>query len=77
MSVKNKVGLWMDHSEATIIKLENEATLVATIKNQFGHENTEVALSKSEHLMHNKRQQQLASFFKTVSDSIEPFNKVF
>lgn len=50
--------------------------MVTTIKNQFGHEDTGAALSKSENLMHNKRQQQLASFYKTVSDSIEPFNTV-
>ncbi|MFT4754497.1 MAG: hypothetical protein ACI85Q_002056 [Salibacteraceae bacterium] len=55
MSIKNKLGIWMDHSEAHLIAFKKEPFPLTIISTTFNHEDMEAALNRSEHLMHNKR----------------------
>lgn len=68
MSTKNKLGIWMDHSEAQLIEFKREAATIANIQNTFDHSDMEVALNKSEELMHNKRQQNQNTYYKKLGD---------
>lgn len=70
MTTKKKIGIWMDHSEAHLIAYEQDAKAINTISNPFDHAEKEKAWDKSENLMHNKRQQHLAAFYKNIEDVV-------
>lgn len=76
MSTKNKLGIWMDHSEAQLIEFKKEAATIAKIQNTFDHNGMEVALNKSEELMHNKRQQHQTAYYKKLGDMIILYDNV-
>ncbi|MGV9003814.1 hypothetical protein [Flavobacterium sp.] len=78
MSTKNKLGIWMDHSAAHLIPFtgKDDALEIMTITNFFGHEEKEEALSRSENLMHNKRQQQLGAFYKDIENEVILYSDV-
>ncbi|MEO6883324.1 MAG: hypothetical protein ABI199_04780 [Bacteroidia bacterium] len=76
MPTTNKLGIWMDHSEAHLIELNNESSPTAIINNTFNHDDMEFALSKGEFLMHNKRQQHQAAYYKKLGDVIILYNEV-
>ena len=74
MKTKNNRGIWMDHSTAHLIDSSlNNNTL---INSEFTFDTKEEALSKSESLMHNKRQQMQKAFYKEISDKILKYNHV-
>ena len=54
---KNKqLGIWMDHSNAYIMELENGAITENIIASEFSHQDKELSLSKGENSMHTKEQ---------------------
>lgn len=75
MTIK-KLGIWMDHSDAYLIDFNDESSEIKTISNPFNHEEKEEALSRSENLMHNKRQQYQAAFYKEIGNEISLYNEV-
>lgn len=54
MKTKNNLGIWMDHSTAHLIDIN--AQINHLINSEFTSNTKEEALSRSESLMHNKRQ---------------------
>ena len=76
MSNANKLGIWMDHSEAHLIEFKKKSTPLTIISTTFNHEDMESALNKSEQLMHNKRQQQQALYYKKIGKAIIPYKEV-
>ena len=76
MSNTNKLGIWMDHSEAHLIEFKKESSPLRIINTTFNHEDKESALNRSEQLMHNKRQQQQALFYKKLGNAIMPYDEV-
>lgn len=76
MSKTKKVGIWMDHSAAHLFEFNQEATALNTIANGFSNEDKQETLSRSEDIMHNKRQQTLASYYKEIEAAILPFDEV-
>lgn len=76
MSTKKKIGIWMDHSEAHLMDYEKESFRRAIIANSFTKDEEEIALQKSEYLMHNKRQQHEAGYYKEIGNEISNYKEV-
>ena len=74
MKTKNNLGIWMDHSTAHLIDLNSNIN--HSINSEFTFNTKEEALSRSESLMHNKRQQMHEAYYKEISDEILKFNHV-
>ena len=72
---KNKLGIWMDHSSAHLIDI-NSKNKYNSIVSKFTSETKEEALSTSESLMHNKRQQMHEAYYKEIADEIIKYNHV-
>ena len=75
METKNNLGIWMDHSTAHLINI-NSKNESRSIVSKFTSETKEEALSKSEILMHNKRQQMHEAYYKEIGDEIIKYNHV-
>jgi len=76
MTSKNKLGIWMDYSEAHIIADERQDSEAAFIYNTFKHEYMEYAVIKGEELMYQKIQQHLAAYYKKICDVIILYKEV-
>ena len=75
METKTNLGIWMDHSTAHLIDL-NSKNKYNAIVSKFTSETKEEALSTSESLMHNKRQQMHEAYYKEIADEIIKYNHV-
>lgn len=76
MLTDNKLGIWMDHSDAHLIAYKNKPNPIEVISNPFNHEEMEDALQKSEHLMHNKRQQKADAYYNKIGVEILNYEEV-
>lgn len=70
MTESTSLGIWMDHSVAHLISFDKEVKVIKTIQNDFDQDVMEEALKKGEFLMHNKRQQHQAAFYKLLLEEI-------
>jgi stalled ribosome rescue protein Dom34 len=75
METTMNLGIWMDHSEANLID-QNNTENNCTINSEFTFSTKEEALSKSEDLMHNKRQQMQEAFYKEIAAKILNYKHV-
>ncbi|MFT4968643.1 MAG: stalled ribosome rescue protein Dom34 [Chitinophagales bacterium] len=75
MENNKNLGIWMDHSYAQVIDL-NSKNNSCSITSEFTFKTKEEALSRSENLMHNKRQQMLEVYYKEIAEKILNYNKV-
>jgi len=75
MKAKNNLGIWMDHSTAYIIDL-NSSSKNRTIISNFTSETKEAAMTRSENLMHNKRQQMHDEFYDKIGAQILKYQHV-
>lgn len=76
MTIDNKLGIWMNHSTANLIEFTVVPMTTQTLTSSFTHEEKEDALSKSEHIMHNKEQHVQAAFYKQLATAILPYTDV-
>jgi hypothetical protein len=74
MNTNKNLGIWMDHSITNLISLTSNK--ISSIESKFDFETKEEALSKSENLMHNKRQQMHEAFYKVIANEIINYNHV-
>jgi len=75
METQKNLGIWMDHSAADFINLHAKQKN-HSISSEFNADTKEEALNRSEHLMHNKRQQMNGAFFKEIADQILNYDHV-
>jgi hypothetical protein len=68
MKTQKNLGVWMDHSTANLIYLNSNKH--SQILSEFTFETKEEALIRSENVMHNKRQQMHAAYYKNIADAI-------
>lgn len=73
-SVK-RLGIWMDHSIAHVMELTNDSIETRTIESGSKLPKEEQNI-KDERFMLNREQNQLAFFFKELSDIIKDFDDV-
>ncbi len=76
MTAQKKVGIWMDHSTASIIEYSHGSADTKDITSDFTHHVKETAMGKGGHLMHNKEQHQQAEFYKKIGSIIKNYDKV-
>jgi hypothetical protein len=76
MKTVSQLGIYMDHSTALFLELKDDAILHNSISSDFTHEEKEIALNKSEKLMHNKENHEQSHFYKQISDTIRNFQEV-
>ena len=76
MKTTKHLGIWMDHSIAHVIELNNETILRNTIESQSEpKENVENVIKDESHML-NKEQRQLSAYYKKLSDVIKNFEDV-
>lgn len=75
MKTQKTLGIWMDHSVANLIDLNAEKNS-RTIASDFTFDAQEGALSRSENLMHNKRQQLNEAFYKEIGEEVLKYEHV-
>ena len=75
MRTNYNLGIWMDHSTAHLVDI-NSKNKSRSIVSKFTSETKVEALSRSESLMHNKRQQMHEKFYKKIGAEILKYNHV-
>ncbi len=75
MESANKLGIWMDHSEANLINLD-AAQENQVIRSKFSFSIKEEALQKGEKRMHNKEQQLNEAYYKEIANEILKYDHV-
>lgn len=75
MKTQKNLGIWMDHSTANLIDL-NSNKKKNSITSKFNFSTKEEALTRSENLMHNKRQQMHEAYYKEIADEILKYDHV-
>ena len=73
---KNRLGIWMDHSQANLITCDNGAIPVKTIYNTRMHIAKEQALSKVKEVVHIGTHKHQNTFFKDLQDEIILYSDV-
>jgi len=75
MAKNKKIGIWMDHANANLIDLDSQEKS-HSIVSKFSFDTKEEALSRSENLMHNKRQQMQEAYYKEIADAVLNYNHI-
>ncbi|WP_040756622.1 hypothetical protein [Winogradskyella psychrotolerans] len=75
MKTQKNLGIWMDHSTANMIDLNSKKNSYSIVS-KFTFDTKEEALTRSENLMHNKRQQMNEAYYKEISDEILKYKHV-
>ncbi|QCX38550.1 hypothetical protein FF125_08940 [Aureibaculum algae] len=70
-----ELGIYMDHSKAKLIDLHSEKNTY-TITSEFSAETKAEALTRSENLMHNKRQQMQEEYYEKIAKVILKYDDV-
>jgi hypothetical protein len=70
MHTDKKLGIWMDNSSAHVMALTTADMETDIVTSAFTNEERETTLGRSEHIMHNKEQQQQSVYYKKLSDII-------
>jgi len=66
----------MDHSSAHVMEFTAEPIATTVIESAFTAQTKEKSMEKSEHLMHNKEQQQHSAYFKKISTVMKMYDRV-
>lgn len=75
MNKQKNLGIWMDHSNANLIDLSVDNSN-QSITSKFTSDTKEEALSRSESVMHNKRQQMQEAYYKEIAEEILKYDHV-
>lgn len=76
MKYKRKMGIWMDHSMAYIMILEDDKITTNTIKLESLLPAKEQNMGVHERKMHDKEQTKLSLYYKKISEVIIAFDDV-
>ena len=76
MTTTKKLGIWMDHSTAHIMELDNNAIESKTIESAIAHEDRENGSVQSENLLHNKEKRERLNYYKKLGDVIKLYEQV-
>ncbi len=76
MTSNKKLGIWMDHASAHVMEYTTGTIHTETIDAKFNHAVREFTLNKSENVMHNKEQHQMAGYYKNLEEIIKDYAEV-
>lgn len=68
------LGIWMDHSNATLMEYTLDPVGVRTITSQ--HESKQPSQGSSENVTHNKEMHQQSDFYKRLSETILHYESI-
>ena len=76
MKSSKKLGIWMDHSIAHIMKVTNNTIVASTLEIGSSLPAREQNMGVHERQRHNKEQAEQSVFFKSLSDVIKDYEEV-
>lgn len=76
MTTKKRLGIWMDHSNAHLLEYTAESINSDVVESNFTHQDKQETLGRSEHVMHNKEQNEQAAFYKDLGKAILNYDEV-
>ena len=76
MTSTKSLGIWMDHASAHLMEFSEEHGEATVIESDSTHEEKAASLGHSEHVMHNKEQQQESAYYKALGESIKNYDDV-
>ncbi len=75
MTTAKKLGIWMDHASAHLMEYTDDI-VTNIVFSESTHAEREKTLQKGESMMHNKNQQQLAEYYKTIGEAVKNYEDV-
>ena len=75
MTTTKQLGIWMDHASAHLMAYTDDIK-TDVILSESTYAEKEKTLQKGESMMHNKNQQQLAEYYKTIGESVKNYDDV-
>jgi hypothetical protein len=75
MTIKKKLGIWMDHANAHVMEY-GDPIKTNIIVSGSTHQEKEKSLEKGEKMMHNKEKQQQAAYYKALGEAIKNYDDV-
>jgi predicted Zn-ribbon and HTH transcriptional regulator len=75
MKNTKRLGIWMDHSTANLIEITDDNTETTEVEAQVG-EQDEPLNARDETMIQNKDQNELADFYKRISEVIKGYDEV-
>jgi stalled ribosome rescue protein Dom34 len=73
---KKQIGIWMDHSNAFLMELENDKIIESTVDLEITQLETDYDSGKNEKLKNTKSQQLQSYYYKKLIDSIKNYEDV-
>lgn len=74
---RNKcLAIWMDHSNAFLMKLTNDTIVTNIVVSESMTQDVEFSSDKHEKLIHKKERHQQLNYYKKLGDSIRNFQEV-
>jgi len=70
------VGVYLDHAAARLIEPAHGSVNSRVIISPFDHDEMEFALSKSEHVMHNKEHKEQLEYYREIGAGIKDYDKI-
>jgi hypothetical protein len=71
-----QLGIWMDHSNAYLMKLTNDSILTNRVVSEFSKQEAELNHYKGEKLIHKKEQHLQLDYYKKIGDIIKMYQEV-
>ena len=75
-TIKKRLGIWMDHSNAHLIEFSDQVKKTEIISSNFTYEDKVETLKRSESEMHHKENQKLTTYYKNLAEVIDTFDEV-
>jgi hypothetical protein len=76
MKTTKNLGIWMDHSSASIMDYSSDPIETVTVLSKFTHEVKKDSLVKGEKIMHNKEQHEQSEYYKKLGETIKNYDDV-
>ena len=71
-----QLGIWLDHSNAYLMELTNDAILTNRVVSEFSKQEAELNPYKGEKLIHKKEQHLQINYYKKIGDIIKNYQEV-
>jgi hypothetical protein len=71
-----QLGIWLDHSNAYLMELTNDAILTNRVVSESSNQEAELNHYKGEKLIHKKEQHLQINYYKKIGDIIKNYQEV-
>jgi hypothetical protein len=76
MKNTKQLGIWMDHSNAILMELNNDTIVTNNIVSEFSNDEKDINFYKGEKLIHKKEQHLQMSYYKKIGEAIKKYQWV-